>query len=351
MFDGDGAGQKAALKNTDLVLKEGMNVRVLLLPAEHDPDTFARAYSAEEVREYIAKNSQDFISFKAKLLLADAQNDPIRRSEVTKSMVESIALVQDNIQRSFYIKECAQLMGVDPNMLIGEVARKRVMAKGDKQAEEFVRREHRRRWQERKSEEQRPSEDNIHFGHISVGSSEESLEREIIYYLLAHGDKEFDFKEGRDIVAINVADLIISELSEDDFGFTNEAYDTIYKHYHALREKGSYPDPQEYISHSNPDVCNAAVDVMTIDETYAESELWTKKEVHITSESEVLGEGVPKVIQLFKTKRLTLMIESLQKRLNDENLSEEEFMDIMSRLVTLNRAKVMLTKQVNRLTI
>ncbi len=351
MFDGDGAGQKAALKNTDLVLKEGMNVRVLLLPAEHDPDTFARAYSSDEVRDYIARNSQDFISFKAKLLLADAQDDPIKRSEVTKSMVESIALVQDNIQRSFYIKECAKLMGVDQNMLVGEVARKRVMAKGDKQAEEFVRQEHRRRWQERKDEEQRPSEDNIQIGHISVGSSEASLEREIIYYLLAHGDKQFDFKEGRDVVAINVADLIVSELSEDDFGFTNKAYDAIYKHYQALREKGSYPNPQEYINHSNPEVCNAAIDVMTIDETYAESELWTKKEVHMASESEVLGEGVPKVIQLFKTKRLTIMIESLQKRLNEENLSEEEFMNIMSRLVTLNRAKVMLTKRVKRLTI
>ena len=186
---------------------------------------------------------------------------------------------------------------------------------------------------------------------ISVGSSEASLEREIIYYLLVHGNKEFDFKEGRKIVAINVADLIVSELSEDGFGFKNEAYNIIYKHYNQLRCQGSYPSPQEYINHSNPEVCNAAVDVLTTDETYAESELWTKKEVHITSESEILGEGVPKVIQLFKTKRLTMMIESLQQRLGDENLSEEEFADIMSRLVTLNRAKVMLTKQVNRLSI
>ena len=351
MFDGDGAGQKAALKNTDVVLKEGLSVRVVLLPAEHDPDTFARTHSAEEVRKYIAENSQDFISFKAKLLLADTHNDPIRRSEVTKSMVESIALVPDNIQRSLYIKECAQLMGVDENILIGEVARKRVLPMGDKEAEEFVRREHRRRWQERKGEEQRPSEDNIHLGQISVGSSEASLEREIIYYLLVHGDKEFDFKEGRKIVAINVADLIVSELSEDGFGFKNAAYNIIYKHYNELRNQGSYPSPQEYINHPNPEVCNAAVDVLTTDETYAESELWTKKEVHITSESEILGEGVPKVIQLFKTKRLTMMIESLQQRLGDENLSEEEFADIMSRLVTLNRAKVMLTKQVNRLSI
>ena len=351
MFDGDGAGQKAALKNTDVVLKEGLSVRVVLLPAEHDPDTFARTHSAEEVRKYIAENSQDFISFKAKLLLADTNNDPIRRGDVTKSMVESIALVPDNIQRSLYIKECAKLMGVDENVLVGEVARKRVLPTGDKEAEEFVRREHRRRWQERKSEEQRPSEDNIHLGQISVGSSEASLEREIIYYLLVHGDKEFDFKEGRKIVAINVSDLIVSELSEDGFGFKNEAYNIIYKHYNQLRSQGSYPSPQEYINHTNPDVCNAAVDVLTTDETYAESELWTKKEVHITSESEILGEGVPKVIQLFKTKRLTMMIESLQQRLGDENISEEEFADIMSRLVTLNRAKVMLTKQVNRLSI
>ena len=91
MYDGDSAGQHASLRGIDMILKEGLNVRVVLLPVEHDPDSFARSHSAEEVREYIKQNSQDFISYKAKLLLVDAGNDPIKRSEVVRDIVQSIA--------------------------------------------------------------------------------------------------------------------------------------------------------------------------------------------------------------------------------------------------------------------
>ena len=141
IYDSDAAGIKASLRGIDLVLHEGMNVRVVLLPDGDDPDSFARSHSATEVQNYIAEHARNFITFKAELLLSEAADDPIKRSAVTKDMVQSIAQIPDNIQRSMFIKECAKIMDVDENMLISEVARYRVSSLGDTEAEAFIRRQ------------------------------------------------------------------------------------------------------------------------------------------------------------------------------------------------------------------
>ena len=121
IYDGDSAGVKATMRGIDMILKEGMNVRIVSLPAEHDPDSFARAHTADEVRDYIQRTEEDFLSFKAKMLMREAGADPIRRSEVVGDMVRSIVQIPDSIQRSIYIKECARTMDIDENVLVAEV--------------------------------------------------------------------------------------------------------------------------------------------------------------------------------------------------------------------------------------
>ncbi|MBR1961468.1 MAG: DNA primase [Alistipes sp.] len=350
MYDGDGAGQKASLRGIDMILKEGLNVRVVLLPAEDDPDSFARSHSAEEVRDYIKCNSEDFISYKTKLLLADAGEDPIKRGEVIRDMVQSIAVIPDAIQRALYIKKCAELMATDENILVREVAKTRMNSLGDREASEFIDRESRRYWRHREKEPA-ASEEAEQFGNLTIGSSLESIERELIYYLVVHGTKDYDFKEGRTIVPMNVADTILDEMAIDDMQFHNAIYNEIYNIYRAARERGDIPQIEELTSHTNIDVCDAVTDLLFIDEQYAMSKIWTKKEVHTTTESEVLGKGVPKAIQLFKTKFVTAMLGKLQAKLQDENLSEDEQLAIASEMVHLNRLKVILARKTNRLTI
>ena len=350
MYDGDSAGQHASLRGIDMILKEGLNVRVVLLPAEDDPDSFARSHSAEEVRNYVAQNSTDFITYKAKLLLADAGNDPIKRSDVVKDMVQSIAEIPDAIQRSLYIKECAVLMNIGEDVLLREVARMRMRSLGDREAEEFVNRESRRYWQ-RKEDDKPTSEEGEHFGNLTIGSSLEIIERELIYYLVVHGTKNYEFREGRNMIPLNVADTIIEEMSMDDMRFSNDAYNKIYDLYRSARESGRVVTPDELASHSDIEVCDAATDLLFIDDQYAMSEIWTKKEVHTTTEEEVLGKGVPKAVLLFKTKAVLGMLAELQAKLHDESLSEEEQLDIMSKMVQLNRLKVKLARKTNRQTI
>ena len=350
MYDGDSAGQHASLRGIDMILKEGLNVRVVLLPTEHDPDSFARAHSAEEVREYIKHNSSDFITYKAKLLLADAGDDPIKRSEVVRDMVQSISEIPDAIQRSLYIKECSELMNIGDDILVREVARNRMRSLGDREAEDFINRESRRYWK-RREEEQPTSEEGEHFGNLTIGSSIETIERELIYYLVVHGTKNYEFREGRKLIPMNVAETIIDEMAMDDMRFQNEAYNKIYNAYRSAHEAGRILMPEELASHSDIDVCDAATDLFFIDDQYSVSEIWTKKEVHTTTEEEVLGKGVPKAILLFKTKAVLGMLTALQAKLLDENISEEEQAEILSKMVQLNRLKVRLAHKTNRQTI
>jgi DNA primase len=349
MYDGDSAGQHASLRGIDMILKAGLNVRVVLLPVEHDPDSFARSHSAEEVHEYIKQNSQDFISYKAKLLLADAGEDPIKRSEVVRDMVQSIAEIPDSIQRSFYIKECAKLMATSEDILVTEVAKRRVNSLGDKEASEFIQRESRQYWKRR--EETPQSEENLVIGNLNIGSSLESIERELIYYLVVHGAKNYEFREGRKIIPMNVAETIIDEMTVDSMRFHNEVYNKIYDLYCTAHNAGRALLPEELTAHNDIEVCDAATDLLFIDDQYAMSEIWTKKDVHTTTESEVLGKGVPKAMQLFKTKVVTGMLAELQSRLADENISEDEQLEIASEMARLNRLKVMLARKTNRLTI
>ena len=141
IYDGDSAGIHASLRGIDMILKEGMNVRVVLLPEPEDPDSFARTHTAAELQEYIRANEQDFLAFKARLLLQDAEGDPIKKAALIGDMVQSIAQIPDPIQRSVYIKECARIMDIDENILISEVARKRMSTTGDRDTDEFVRRQ------------------------------------------------------------------------------------------------------------------------------------------------------------------------------------------------------------------
>ena len=133
--------------------------------------------------------------------------------------------------------------------------------------------------------------------------------------------------------------------------FHNEVYNKIYDLYCTAHKEGRILMPDELATHSDIEICDAATDLFFIDDQYAMSEIWTKKDVHTTTESEVLGKGVPKAMQLFKTKVVTGMLAELQARLADENISEDEQLQIVSEMARINRLKVILAQKTNRLTI
>ena len=345
IYDGDSAGIHASLRGIDMILKEGMNVRVVLLPEPEDPDSFARSHTAAEVQAYIRDNERDFLEFKANLLLHDAEGDPIRKAALIGDMVQSIAQIPDPIQRSVYIKECARIMDIDEQILISEVARKRLTTSGDRETDEFLQRQAR----QRRSEEVQPEVEFVQ--KVEAGSSIEALEREIVKYLLKYGHCSFDFKEGRTMVACNVAEVIFSELSDDSIVFRNPVYAKIMATYREQWEQlgtGVEVPVHLFINHVDPEVCNTAVDILTSDDNYVPSEIWKRKDIHVESDAEMLAVGVPKAVTLYKSKVIEGMIRDLQERLADEGLGEEEQDTLLQRLAGLNRVKVSIARKLQR---
>ncbi len=346
IYDGDSAGIHASLRGIDMILKEGMNVRVVLLPEPEDPDSFARSHTAAELQEYIRTNEQDFLAFKAKLLLQDAEGDPIKKAALIGDMVQSIAQIPDPIQRSVYIKECARIMDIDEQILISEVARKRLSTTGDRETDEFVRRQTTLR-------REVPREPEVEYvKQVEAGSSTDALERELCKYLLKYGHCKFDFKEGRNMVSCNVAEVIFDELADGDLTFRNVRYDKIRAAYLEQWQQlgvGAEVPAHVFLNHVDPEICDVSVDLLTSDDNYVASELWKRKEVHVESDAELLAVGVPKAVALYKTKVIEGMIKELQTRLDDAELSEEVQSDVMQRLSALNRAKVTMAKKLQRL--
>lgn len=346
IYDGDSAGIHASLRGIDMILREGMNVRVVLLPEPEDPDSFARSHTSAEVQEYIRDNERDFLEFKANLLLHDAQGDPIRKAALIGDMVQSIAQIPDPIQRSVYIKECARIMDIDEQILISEVARRRLTSSGDRETDEFLRR------QAAQQQREAVQPDGKYVRQIEAGSGIEALEREIVKYLLKYGHCSFDFKEGPAMVACNVAEVIFDELGRDGIEFRNPVYAQIMATYRTEWERlgtGVEVPVHCFLNHIDPEVCNASVDILTSDDNYVPSELWRRKEIHVESAAEMLAVGVPKAVTLYKSKVVEGMIKELQVRLGDETLPEEEQDALLQRLSGLNKVKVSIARKLQRL--
>ena len=348
IYDGDSAGVKATLRGVDMILREGMNVRIVSLPPEHDPDSFARAHTADQVREYIHDREEDFLSFKAKMLLRDAGSDPIKRSAVIGDMVQSISQIPDSIQRSVYIKDCAQTMNVDESVLISEVARRRNSQTGDRETDEFIRRQ---QSDIRREQAQQAVEVDVNRSLVA-GSSIEALEYELVKYLLKSGHKSYEVLESRQVVAINIADEIFRSLDADKITFSDPVFNNILQTYREQWRQlgvGVEVPAQYFVNHPDPEVCNMAVDILTSDDNYIPSEIWKQKEVHVESENEIFATGVPKAIMIYRSKIVDRMINAELERLRSSSLTEDEESECAMRIARLNKVKNALSKRSDRL--
>ncbi len=373
IYDGDAAGVKAAIRGIDIILREGMNVRIVSLPVEHDPDSFAKAHSAQEVQDYILTHEEDFLTFKAKLLLNESQGDPIKRAEMIEDMVVSICQIPDQIRRSVFAKECSRIMDISENVLLSEIGRKIAMSSGDRQTNEFLRNQSRREqggYQGRYTPQNgggwqppvAPPDDlfiddvaadgskPVAIPSLESGSSIEVLEFEILKYLLCNGHENIALINGVQVNEYNIASLIFSELEDGDHKFTNKVHDEILQLYRTEWERlgeGKLVAVSKFLESENPDVCNKTVDIITTNDLYIESKIWKNSSAQQNDPTK-LSDGIIKAVKLYKSRILGQMIKELQQRLTAPNVPEDELMEIMKRLTKLNSIKVQIAKNVNR---
>ena len=244
MFDGDAAGVKAAIRGVDMLLKEGLNIKVLPLPPEDDPDTFVRAHSFSEVEEYIEQNEEDFIHFKANVVLKDAKNDPIKRTAAITDVVKSIAIIPDEIARMVYAKECSNLFAIDEQTILRQIKhhRTKYIEQWHKERQQQQERERRLSQANNQSQDEvpppslndLPEADVIpitpHQGTPSATTTSQNgievQEREVIrlivnYGMCYWGDTEL---EDGSLQPTTVLEYIQNELSMDQMDFTNPLY-------------------------------------------------------------------------------------------------------------------------------
>lgn len=331
LYDGDAAGIKASLRGIDLVLEEGLNVKVVLLPEGEDPDSFSRSHSSTELLDYVDKNETDFIKFKAKLLLDEAKNDPIQRASLINDIVRSISVIPETITRSIYIKECSRIMDIQEDVLYTEVTNQR-----KKKFEQLIQRE---------SFETREKETPRLPSYVS-GIFCEEQEREIIAFLLNSGEqvlfhhKTDDFEEQE--ITITVAQYIIDEILNDELEFQNLVYKKIFDEYGKLIAENKTTDNRHFINHQDTQISQLAVDILS--SRYKLSRIWGDQ-----NEEDFLQRAVPKAIQVYKSKILKTAIKRLMDDLaNLKSEQKDDINDILSKLNQLNDLMNRMSKDLDR---
>ncbi|NOT73787.1 MAG: DNA primase [Cyclobacteriaceae bacterium] len=291
LFDGDAAGIKAALRGIDLILKGGLNVRVVLLPDNDDPDSYSKKVGTSEFQKYLAQKSQDFISFKSGLFAAEAGNDPIRKAESIKEIVGSIALIPDPIKRSVYLQETSHQLKIGESVLLTELNKLLI--------------EERKKREKDGSQPSRnpfnPAEIIEHIADATTVSPDAKdvlfyPEREAIRLMLNYMDNAFDDEK--------VVDFMIHEL--DDVEFSSDVFRDIYNHIHEVIREGGIPSSDELILNGSPEVKNAVAGLMT--SKYHISPHWKKKNIYVPEETENLSHAVTNNVLFYKFRIIQKMI-------------------------------------------
>ena len=291
LYDGDSAGIHAALRGTDMILEEGMNVRIVVLPPDEDPDSFVQHNPIEVVRDYIANNAKDFISFKTQLLLKDAQNDPIKRAEVLKDIVGSIAVIPDAIYRASYIKECSRLMEMPEQSLMNELNKKlRAKIKKNNPSQDIPDAV----IEDVKFEQQIQNTDIVPIGFYQ--------EQELVKLLLMYGDKEIDidgFDENNNpaVFKISVASFIIDDLKNDDLLFKDDVHKLVFDIFDKALDEGVLPKEQYFISNENLQIAEMAASLLS---SPYKLDNWGKHDIKVKTEEDVLSKMVSTTLLRFK---------------------------------------------------
>ncbi len=342
LYDGDAAGIHAALRGIDMILAEEMNVKVLLLPDGEDPDSFARNHSASELEDFIAKNETDFLLFKTRLLLNDAGNDPVKKSNLISDIVTSISVVPDSIKRELYAKECAEQMGIDERLLHIEI-NKRLSKK-------------REQWYDAAQRELQKAQPAQLITDKSMSASNRcrEYESELLSILINYGnDVLFTLaKDDEPSVDVTVEQYIEKELTDSDIEFQTPVCRRMLELYTSVCGKGQKPGLTTFTLSTDSEMSKFAVDLL-VPKNEVSDDFWKKHNPYIAPEIRDLKEVIDNVIYGYKAVIVQQSLNKLQKTMKElqnstDSDNELELDKIMKESVVLTKYKNRLNKYLNR---
>lgn len=336
MYDGDKAGIHAALKATDLILREGMDARVVLFPDGDDPDSFSRKHGLQEVRDFIGAHSQDFVEFKSKLLLEQAGGDPLRKARLINDIADSIALIPDAIKRSVYAESVSTRFGIESEIIFARISEARQkMIEDEETARE---REERRRARLADTQANQGSDAGLPVPSEDRGADELSkletdktvapFERDILQFLLENGTEMLDFESDSDYYAgdgeekVTVADFIAASIGSDAEALINPAYSKVYGMYMDMYYDGMAQEAMLNALRNSPDPDTRAVASQLSIEKYA---LTVQKfRESMTTVSSWLVKNVPRTILMYMVSKIDKRSKEIARELAAATGEREE---------------------------
>lgn len=325
LYDGDSAGIKASLRGIDMVLEEGLNVKVMLLPDGEDPDSFARSHSATEVVDFISAHETDFVLFKTKLLLEDAQSDPIKRAALINEIVRSISIIPDTITRSVYIRECSSILKIDEQVLYTETAKIHRQKKGISE--------------EKSIPNEIPQQPEASPVIVAKGLPTEMQEREIIRLLIKYGTQSVMAETDQEGIEsqVSLAEYIISDIEADELEFEHPFYAQIYNDFKIRYVKGEVPDSNFFTRYPDEKIVSLVVDLLA--EPYVLSKIWSKSDIYIETEEQKLRRIANEAVRFFKKRKLVSQKQQLQIEIltAQEQNDEENIAKLQEQLILNDR--------------
>ena len=307
LFDGDTAGIKASFRSLDLILKEGMNVKVIPFPENEDPDSFAKQNSTENLQNFLENESVDFITYKTKILNADVENDPIKRVAIIKEIIRSIALIPDYLTRTEYCKVCSRLLDVKESILLRDIdqERKRInLSENTKQL---------------KKEKPRKKSENL---------KRINYEEEIIRILLNYGNEIISFGSEN----ISICEFIFNELKADNIVFQNEPHNKIYLEIERLYNSKKFNESY-FISHIDNQISKFCINL--ISNKHSISENWANRhKIYTNVESQNLKKTAEKSVLMLKAQHLEEEIYSIQTKIKS-NTAESKDIALLNNLIKI----------------
>ncbi len=345
IYDGDEAGIKASLRGIDLVLEEGMNVKVLLLPEGEDPDSFAKKMGASGYLNYIKENETDFIQFKTRLLLKSTENDPVAKAKLISDVIRSVAVIPDTITRSVYIKECSKLLNVNEEVLYSEVRKQKRKQSDDLRKTEL---------REKNIKQTRQPEIQ------SQQKSSDLLEEELVFlrFLLKHCNAPLFEVEGEnpgESEIIKVGEFMVDELVKDELVSENLLFQKIFNEVRDNLDNTQFDPWKYFVYHPNGSVSKLATDLLS--EKFIESNIWKKGGGFTESEEEILDLLIPKIINEYKLRIIQIILPKLELEIDEENKKSgknpftDEFLSKMQKRIYLDSIKKDLSDKLGNRTI
>ena len=342
LFDGDPAGIRASLRGIDLILEQGMNVKICTFPEGEDPDSFAKQNTLEELKDYLKSNAKDFIAYKASLLMEEAQNDPVAKANLIRDMVTSISKVSDNIQKEIYVRECSRIMDISEDVLFSTLAQMGKKAQSDAN--------------KTYNKKQKAFEVVKSVAPPKKVDIQYELEQKIIEILLLYGSRKESFEDlilkendKEELVLepvihkIKVFEKIFLDLQEDEMQFTNENFKTLY---YTIIDSLNQTDDfviESFVNRLDPTLASDVTNILMNEERYSLHN-WEKNNI-FPKQKEV------SIAQLVSETILTLRCYLIDRKVNEIKQDTQDTIDhraLLEDVLNYSNLKMLLSRKLNR---